>query len=601
MSDPGRPLRPKKESELGFKRQPMVGWLGPKFLVRAGLEVALSGLFAGFADKREVEAGVPGDVTEVSDRDEDGALWIDYVADVGEGFESTYTVARLLAKPSLGLEWDGARYVTKRGRLLILGGDQVYPSASWEAYRDRFVGPYRAALPHSPEAEAPHLYAIPGNHDWYDGLTSFMRLFCQGAWIGGWQTRQRRSYFALQLPHRWWLWATDIQFDTYIDGPQLSYFRNARNLLRPADRVIIATAKPSWVDAEPNPGFELMKQGSWEALSYLEEELVATTGAKVALTLSGDKHHYARYHRDDQGSPQERITAGGGGAHTSTTHGLPARLMLTGSGSSASVPYTRKGVSPTPDQSLEMRKRLFGGVARVWTLGLLIGTIYAILALLLAAGVKDQATDLQTLADHSYWDVIRDATTFWSVLLVVALFFGLKAFASVKPGPRLSAKPKRWVFGALHTAGHVVPAVLLTALGLWLLGDWGWAAGHGMLLGWLVAAGLVAVGFSLGRLVFALYLWLANLNDGRQHATEINGAIASTEYKNFLRLRLAADGSLTIYPVGIRSCPRWRLARPDEAAGDSWFVPDDGESEPEPRLIESPISISVTESALPPG
>ena len=61
-----------------------------------------------------------------------------------------------------------------------------------------------------------------------------MRLFCQRNWIGGWQTRQERSYFALRLSERWWLWATDIQFDTYIDGPQLAYFQSASDELRAA-------------------------------------------------------------------------------------------------------------------------------------------------------------------------------------------------------------------------------------------------------------------------------------------------------------------------------------------------------------------------------
>ncbi len=570
----------------------MVHWLRPTFLIRAGLEVAISGLFARFVDKREVEAGLPLEYLDVSDRDEDGAFWIDYVADVGEGFHSTYTVARLLAERSRTFEWDGERFETKRGRLLILGGDQVYPSAGWKAYRDRFVGPYRAAYPYTPDdEEPPHLYAIPGNHDWYDGLTSFMRLFCQDAWIGGWKTKQHRSYFALRLPQRWWLWATDIQFDTYMDGPQLSYFRNASALLRPGDRVIIATAKPSWVDAEA-PSAELMKEGSWEALSYLEEQLVEARGATVAVTLSGDKHHYARYHRDEPGSPQERITAGGGGAHTSTTHGLPSSLSLAGAGAGAPVGYTRKGVSPTPDQSVAMRNTVFRGVARVHRLGFLIGGIYGLLAVLLAAGLKDQDTGLQSsLVDRSAWAIFWDAVTVWNLLLVAALVVGLWAFASAEKGPWLSAGLRRWVFGGLHTAAHVVPAVGLTLLGLWLLRNWDCPAQDGMVLGWIVAGGLFVVGFTLGRLVFALYLWLANVNDGRQHATEICGAIASTDYKNFLRLRLGPDGDLTIYPVGIRSCPHWELPPTNAPETGPWFVPAPGQGEPEPTLIEPPIPI----------
>ena len=78
-------------------------------------------------------------------------------------------------------------------------------------------------MPHSDDP--PALFAVPGNHDWYDGLTAFLRFFCQGGWVGGWKTEQRRSYFAVKLPQRWWLLGIDIQFDTYIDAPQIDYFR----------------------------------------------------------------------------------------------------------------------------------------------------------------------------------------------------------------------------------------------------------------------------------------------------------------------------------------------------------------------------------------
>ena len=43
---------------------------------------------------------------------------------------------------------------------------------------------------------------------------------------GHWKTEQTRSYFAIKLVPGWWLWAVDTQFDTYIDPPQLSYFRS---------------------------------------------------------------------------------------------------------------------------------------------------------------------------------------------------------------------------------------------------------------------------------------------------------------------------------------------------------------------------------------
>jgi len=73
------------------------------------------------------------------------------------------------------------------------------------AYEDRFIGPFAAALPKTDAPDKPDLYALPGNHDWYDGLVTFLRVFCvRDGRVGNWVTRQRRSYFALKLPHDWW-------------------------------------------------------------------------------------------------------------------------------------------------------------------------------------------------------------------------------------------------------------------------------------------------------------------------------------------------------------------------------------------------------------
>jgi hypothetical protein len=82
-----------------------------------------------------------------------------------------------------------------------MGGDQVYPTPSTEGYEDRLKGPYIAALPCPPHGvPRPTLYALPGNHDWYDGLTAFLRLFVRVKTdnIGGWRTEQSRSYFAVE-------------------------------------------------------------------------------------------------------------------------------------------------------------------------------------------------------------------------------------------------------------------------------------------------------------------------------------------------------------------------------------------------------------------
>ena len=70
-----------------------------------------------------------------------------------------------------------------RGRLLIFGGDLVYPTPHADNYDARLVGPYRVASQFY-DGEREEMVAIPGNHDWYDSLVAFRRkslvlpLFC---------------------------------------------------------------------------------------------------------------------------------------------------------------------------------------------------------------------------------------------------------------------------------------------------------------------------------------------------------------------------------------------------------------------------------------
>src|SRR5690606_11832497 len=178
-------------AELGFHPQRPVSWLNPGLLVRTGVRVGLAYALGSYLDKRELQAALPSDTFGHSGT---GELWLDFTADGGDGFDATYSVAYLMAQPKLAV--DGADGTLPRGDLLVLGGDQVYPAASARAYDERWKGPYRAAMP-APDDRPTTVYALPGNHDWYDGLTSFLRVFAQQDPCGGWQTAQHRSYFAL--------------------------------------------------------------------------------------------------------------------------------------------------------------------------------------------------------------------------------------------------------------------------------------------------------------------------------------------------------------------------------------------------------------------
>ena len=259
------------------------------------------------------------------DRSDETDLWLDYVADLGDGWNSTYTVARLLATEGLKLEWDRETYATERGRILVMGGDQVYPVPKAAEYQNRMLGPYQAALPCA-VGEATELFAIPGSHDWYDGLVNFTSIFCRKRWIGGWKTVRRRSYSALKLPNRWWLWGVDIQFGSYIDEAQLRYFAGvALDHVEPGDRIILCTAK------EVDSGRKDTEIHSDRDVEFLEREIITPCGARLVLYIKSGKHYYARYEQED--GSRQHIASGGGGAFLHPTHNLPERMDLPGAGS----------------------------------------------------------------------------------------------------------------------------------------------------------------------------------------------------------------------------------------------------------------------------
>ena len=186
------------------------------------------------------------------------------MGDVGDGWNSTYAVAYYLTQGGSFKYSDGKNEVdssnTQRGDVLIFGGDEVYPTASREVYNERLLIPYQTATRSRGEWTDPgpfaHVFAIPGNHDWYDSLVAFTRLFTSNRWFGRWRTRQSRSYFALKLPHNWWLLGTDVQLGSDIDRPQVQYFERLRKYMEEEEAkskqpatIILCHAEPHWIRA----------------------------------------------------------------------------------------------------------------------------------------------------------------------------------------------------------------------------------------------------------------------------------------------------------------------------------------------------------------
>jgi hypothetical protein len=542
--------RPEGMSQLGFTPQPAVRWLRPSVLVSTGIRALLAEIFGSYADKRELQRGLPSP-THQCGGDE---LWFDFVADLGDGFDATYSVASLLAAPEL--EVSGR--TLPRGKLLMMGGDEVYPVASSEAYEDRTKGPYRAALPHA--EDPPALFALPGNHDWYDGLTAFLRTFAQQRTIGGWQTEQARSYFAIELPQRWWLFAVDTQFEAYIDSPQLEYFRTAAKMLRPGDAVILCTPTPAWVHAADRPR-------AYDIIQFFDREIIEPTGATVRVMLSGDSHHYARY---EDGSSQ-RITCGGGGAYLTATHVLPEQLAL--------PPKSTRIPNPPPVKTFELREtypshdesaRLANGIFRLpWTspgFWGLTAVLQTVLALFLQIGLTVRLNGVfGTLA---VWAP--------AAFVVVGVVVVGVVFARISPpGPGLL------VAGLAHSLAHLGLGAIWAVLLYWLqVQAAGWVTALVALVGTPVLIGFIDAE------IVALYLLVAS-----RFRINLNEAFAGqsiADYKSFLRMHINAEGVLTIYPVKVpRVCRQWRV-NADRSAEAPWLV---GNAELTAELIEAEIRV----------
>ncbi|MDP8950083.1 MAG: hypothetical protein M3N00_07555 [Actinomycetota bacterium] len=561
------PKRPAGDDELDFVRRPMVRWLDPHQLINTAGQVLASGFSTSYTDSRQMQGLSPFEVEDRSDRDE---LWIDYVSDLGDGWNSTFSVASLLVRNDLEVSYGGELHHLERGSLLILGGDQVYPVARGTEYNNRFLGPYRAAMPCPPPGSAPELFAIPGSHDWYDGLVNFTNIFCRQRPIGGWTTAQTRSYFAIRLPHRWWLWGIDLQFGDYLDEPQMAYFRHVAQDVEPGDQIVLCMAK------EVESGRKSAEVCSTRDLTDLEREVVKPARARIALYLKSGRHHYARFTAEN--GETQLVTAGGGGAFLHPTHDVPE--VATPPSEEAAAPLRRAAVYPSADGSRRLRRRIWLLPAYNLPLAAVLGALQVVVVFMLTLHLDDRHRNLG-FADlgEALWE---SPIGFLLIILVIATFGAMIRLAhEAKALPRL-------LIGLGHSALQFGGLGALIVVASRLTSELGGATSLFAFLGLVWVVGGVG-----GVLGVSGYLWVTNLLG--YHGNEAYAALHHMDQKNFLRLHIDASGSLALYPIGIeRVGRRWRFA-PDAALHEPWLVPvDDG---PRPHLIESPVRLAGPNAA----
>jgi hypothetical protein len=564
----------RKLSELKHSEKPsldelahyptMTSWFNPTLLLKLLGRVITADVFGQYADRRLIEAALDTDEPDFAKRDDisgdlvpdaDGAVWVDFVADLGDGFDSTYAVAYLVAQPQLKV----GGVTLPRASALIMGGDEVYPTARRDEYNIKTRAPYKFALP-NPKGPRPRVLALPGNHDWYDGLVNFLAFFCREkpSPIGNWLTAQRRSYFGFKLTEHTWVWGIDIALVADMDQPQADYFVAITKGMPQNANVILCSAEPGWYGAEQETNsFRTLSYAAWIAEN-------AGKSIKIPFVLSGDTHHYSRYSSE---FGTQYVTAGGGGAFLHGTHQLPEEIRAKWLREPDPV-LSLQHCYPSRDES----KKLLWGDLKFPLLNsgfsLVLGLVFAVLGFT--------------------WSLLPRADV--AVIEFLILAAGLVGYTGYQE--KFSAK----VIGLslLHAFAQFAAMAALTKL--WMRLDAMSFAfhGNGPWWAWLFEIGILmgVIGGAVAGLIFGINLMLTCRYADINH-NDAFSAMRLDSYRNFLRIKLLGN-QVTVYPIGLDSVPKrhqW-IDNPDSASNPqaSWFV-SNPRLETKAKLLEPAIVV----------
>jgi len=470
-------------------------------------------------------------VTEAIGKD----LWIDYLADSGEHAGVTEALARIVVREAWVPDPDGGEVLAPRGQLLIFGGDTAYPVATAREIQDRVVVPFNKALYEvGDDGEARALLGIPGNHDWYDGLDGFSRLFrhkrfeeddavppgmvrsadtsigraaelvknivagesrdkADALVLHGYRPMQSASYWVLPIAPGLLLVGADRQLRK-VDPQQRTFVRRARDAAE-------LKGGPTKVWALlPDPYLAFGRK------STTGHETVEALGLDPAVDdtflLSGDIHHYRR----EQVERALHVTAGGGGAFLH-----PAPIAADDERNDAEVQW------PTRSQSQRLLRQVPWYVA-LGRAGLIPHVVMGLLyAPFLGAGGY--------MAGH---DGLGIATVIAGVATAIIYAF----LGGVRDGPVL---PIALLSAAAGATTSLVPMGTLQVFGFaaefFGLQPSAWLGGVLALTGAMFAGGLVFGGY------------FAALTRLGLEETQAFTALAHPGFKHFIRFRVRADGS----------------------------------------------------------
>jgi hypothetical protein len=210
------------------------------------------------------------------------------------------------------------------------------------------------------------------------------------------------------------------------------------------------------------------------------------------------------------------------------------------------------------------------------------GAVQVLLAFMMGLHLGDRHVSLG-LGD--LWRAVWESpTSFLLILLMFGSLAGMVRFAHDASG--LS----RFLLGMVHSTLQLASVVGVMIAASWLSSALG-LRGVWSLVAFLSLVGVLGgIGGTVGM---SGYLWATNCLGF--HGNEAYAPLHHQDLKHFLRLHIEADGALTVYPICVdRVARRWTLC-PDAPAHAPWFAPSG--FEPEPHLIEKPITISGQPSA----
>jgi hypothetical protein len=549
--------------KLGPRKRSMVGWYDPRVLAHTAYQVAIANVFGRHSDTRLIEALASQPQADFDYSRGEGDFWLDYVADIGDGWNSTYAIADAIGKPELELKHEGVTEATRAGRVLVFGGDEVYPYPSRSEYEVRTETPYRLAF--AGREQRPDVFAIPGNHDWYDSLVAFSRTFCRPErGFAGCATRQTRSYFALKLPANWWLVAIDLQLGADLDEPQVKYFQSVAARMDPDARLIFCVPEPRWILRDAYPAHSSYDETS--STLFLEEQVFKR---KARVYLTGDLHFYKR-HENAEGI--QKITSGGGGAFLHPTHAPDTRKLSDG--------FVQRAAYPDEKTSARLTWRNFLFPLINPKAGWLYAFLYAMSAWLASASLEAaDIIDLPTALGAALNASVRDPLNgMWLVLFMGSFIFFTDTHV----------RSWRILGGTFHAILHLAAAFMVGWFALLItvqLFELPYGALSQLLLSGLIT---FVLGGPVGTFILGVYLFVS-IRLFRRHGNEAFSSLRNCDYKEWVRLRIRPDGTLTLFAIGIDRVPRrWRAGvrkNPKTGMDEETQVADDPRAS-KPKVID---------------